>query len=139
MNVALLMVEGEDASLAEVKAVFDLESESEWACGEKTRSGRVYSASGFSVTVVDVPTPRELKEAVVAFLRLCEKRGMAFESRGLAAKLSLGFTVGDSVQFVAGFEFSPAELGAFAATGIDLSDVQQATAFFPRLSFGLAI
>lgn len=121
MNVAVLRVEGKDASLAEVKAVLDLESESEWERGEKTRIGRVHAASGFSVTVVDAPTPRELKEAVVAFAGLCAERGIAFQSKGLVAELSLGFTVGDSVQFVAGLEFSPTELGALCASGIGLS------------------
>jgi len=114
MNLAVLIIEGEDAPLAEMKAILDIESECEWTRGAKSRGGRIYAASGFSITLADVSTPQELKEAVVTFVRLCAEKGVAFHSRGLEAGLSLGFTVGDSLQFIAGFDFSPVELKDFS-------------------------
>jgi hypothetical protein len=38
-----------------------------------------------------------------------------------SAELSIGFTVGDSEQFVAGLEFSASELRAISECGISLS------------------
>lgn len=47
--------------------------------------------------------------------------GIVFPDKSLVAELSVGFTVGDSKQFVAGVEFLPAELLLLSQRGIALS------------------
>lgn len=121
MNVAILLVEGGDEALDVVLNGLALVPDSRWTLGEKRRSGRVHSRSGFSSTLADEQTPRELMEVVRSWLVRYGTDRPSFKDTGLKAELSVGFTVGESKQFVAGVEFSPAELGLMSALGISLT------------------
>lgn len=121
MNVATLCVEGEDSSLEALGKRISLHHDSQWKKGDPRRNGKVYPSSGFLVKVADAENPGELTNCIRAFLAQCKKHDIVFPAQNLIAELSVGFTVGDSRQFVAGVEFSPAELLLCAECGITLS------------------
>jgi hypothetical protein len=54
------------------------------------------------------------------FLANCKEKSIVFPSLGLVAELDVGFTVGDSEQFVGSVVFSPPELQSFGECGISL-------------------
>ena len=121
MNVAMLVVEGSLESLESLRSVLALDCEGQWKKGDRRRSGRIHEASGFNVTIADAATPSELLELIRAFLAFCKEKNVVFSSHSLSAEISIGFTVGDSHQFVAGVDFTPTELLSFAECGIKLS------------------
>lgn len=121
MNVSILVVEGDEEALDAFLSDLALVPESRWKKGEKWRRGIPHTRSGFSVTLADAATPRELIEITRGWLGRCRNGEAIFKKKGLLAELSLGFTVGDSKQFVAGIEFSAADLETMGACGISLS------------------
>lgn len=121
MNIATLRVEGTDSALGLVKKALPYECDAEWRKGDGRRNGNVYSASGFSVTIADANSPRELEGLLRSFLSLCKEKNIRLSGPDLAAELAVGFTVGDSDQYVAGVEFRPSELLSFAECGVTLS------------------
>lgn len=121
MNLATLRIEGEEPALEALAKALPLVHDSRWKKGDSRRNGTVHSCSGFVATVADAENPGQLVILVRAFLEECKKRGVVFSRFALSAELSLGFTVGDSVQFVAGVEFSPSDLQALSECDITLS------------------
>jgi hypothetical protein len=121
MNLATLSVEGEDSALATIAEQLPLKHEQQWKKGDPRRNGKVHSSSGFQITVADAKNPGELTKCIHAFLAQCKESGIVFPEKSLVAELSVGFTVGDSEQFVAGVEFLPAELLLLSQCGIALS------------------
>ena len=121
MNLAMLRIEGPDSALVAITKDVPVVFESKWKKGESRRNGEIYEASGMSATVVDAKNPKELTELVRGFLVKCIDKKINFPNHNLVAELSIGFTVGDSVQFAAGVDFSSEELSMFADCGIDLS------------------
>jgi len=121
MNLATLRVEGADSSLEALIKALSLARDVQWNKGDKRRNGSVHTSSGFHAVVADAGNPKELTSLVGAFLARCKEKGIVFPSLNLSAELAVGFTVGDSVQFVAGLEFSPSELLTFGECGITLS------------------
>jgi len=120
MNIATLRVEGEEPALSALTATLPGRADTQWLKGERGRNGVVYALSGFNVTVAEAPNPRVLVSELRKFLAQCRDRKLDFR-KGLTAELSIGFTVGDSQQFVASVDFSPADLSALGACGIALS------------------
>ena len=120
MNVATLKVEGEEPALSALTTTLPGRADTQWLKGERGRSGVVYALSGFNVTVAEAPNPRALVSELRKFLTQCKERKLDFR-KGLTAELSIGFTVGDSQQFVASVDLSPADLSTLAACGIALS------------------
>ena len=58
---------------------------------------------------------------VRSFLEVCHQLGAEAFAVGVEAELSIGVTVGDSVQFIASLDFSSADLRELGALGIALS------------------
>jgi hypothetical protein len=58
---------------------------------------------------------------VRAFLAACQKLGPQVFTNAIEAELSLGVTVGDSVQYIVSIDFSSTELLEIATLGIALS------------------
>jgi len=121
MNLATLRVEGTDGALNILKEALSLECDTQWSKGDKRRNGSVHALSGFNATVADATNPRELVSLIRVFLARCKEKGIVFPSLNIEAELAVGFSVGDSEQFVAGVEFSPSELFSCAECGITLS------------------
>ncbi len=55
------------------------------------------------------------------FLAKCQKVGPDLFADGIEAELSIGVTVGDSIQYIASVDFSSTELREIATLGIALS------------------
>jgi hypothetical protein len=122
MNIATLIVEGQDNSLQSFRSAFDLTADSTWKKGDPLRKSGVHSSSGFITTLGDVSSPRELIVLVNNFLRTCKDRDVHFQDKqGLRATLSIGVTVGDSVQYAATVDFTAADLVLIGELGIDLA------------------
>ena len=121
MNLTTLRVEGNVNELESVKSKLCLACDAQWHKGDIRRNGATYEYSGFSATIADTETPKELIILIVNFLAQCKENNIQFQDLNLSAVLSVGFTVGDSKQFVACIEFSPAELLACSECGISLS------------------
>ena len=121
MNLATLIVEGDESALSKLRKALSLQTATSWKKGDVRRNGKNHSSAGFSATIADVRSPGELTRAVQTFLEQCKERGVSFTKSGVSAELSLGFTVGDSQQFVAGVQLSPSDLSLFAEHGLTLS------------------
>src|SRR5436309_2473498 len=106
MNLATLIVEGDEPALSKLRKALSLQTATSWKKGDVRRNGKNHSSAGFSATIADVRSPGELTRAVQTFLEQCKERGVLFTKSGVSAELSLGFTVGDSQQFVAGVQLS---------------------------------
>jgi len=119
MNLALLRVEGEDEMLELIAQHMDLKPEQRWRAGEESREGVPYRSSGFSTTVADTPTQREMLSTIREFLATCKSRSTDFLD--VQAELSIGVTVGDETQYVATLDFGPSILRQLADLGISLS------------------
>jgi len=118
MNLATLIVEGDEPALSKLRKALSLQTATSWKKGDVRRNGKNHSSAGFSATIADVRSPGELTRAVQTFLEQCKERGVSFTKSGVSAELSLGFTVGDSQQFVAGVQ---SDLSLFAEHGLTLS------------------
>jgi hypothetical protein len=121
MNISTLIIEGHDTQLNAIEVLIPLSHVSRWTKGDPRRFGKVYASSGFSVIVADTENPGALVSRIREFLASCIAKGLVFSAQNLTAELSIGFTVGDSEQYVAGIEFSPTDLSMFAECGIALS------------------
>lgn len=121
MNLATLQVEGNAGALEFLKKAIVLDIDAEWAKGDKRRNGHVHESSGFNATVADARNSPELISQVRSFLAQCTETKIDFASMGLSAELAIGFTVGDSEQFVTGVIFSPSELRVYGERGLALS------------------
>jgi hypothetical protein len=119
VNLATLRVEGDEGALTTMLSSLALEPDRSWKKGERRRVG-TYSSSGFNVIVGDAENPRELIVTIRTFLATCRDLRDVFRAPSLSVELDIGFTVGDSQQFVAGLSFDPADLAALADLGIAL-------------------
>ena len=70
--------------------------------------------------LADTETFAELKEALRSFVALCVSTQVRFDTEGLMAELSIGFSVGDSERFIAGVVFSATDLRQISDIGISL-------------------
>lgn len=118
MNLALLIVEGPDEALEKVRRTLELEPDKAWRLGQPNRQGGVRSVSGFSATLADAESPGEMVEAIRKFSVRCDTVDIAFSRDGLSAEISIGVTVGESIQFVASVDFSPADLSSLGRLGV---------------------
>lgn len=121
MNVAIPIVDGDDADIDAVLDIVPLQYDTRWEKGESRRNGKIYESSGMSAKVVDAENPKALAHRIRGLLEQCRDKGIASSAHNLVAELSVGFTVGDSKQFVTGLEFSAADLLMFAECRIAIS------------------
>lgn len=118
MNLAILSVEGPDSALTELRKALALECDVEWRRGEQGRDGRARTSSGFSATIADTDSSGEFVDIIRAFLTQCYINNIDFRKLSLSAELRIGFTVGDSEQYVGSIALSPSELLQCAECGI---------------------
>jgi hypothetical protein len=121
VNLATLRVEGNDTLLDILARKLSVTEHWRWKKGDPRRNGRTHSMSGFSVTVADAANPGELVRCIRTFLEKCKTIDASFAQDGLMAELSVGFTVGDSEQFIDTVEFAPSDLLSLAECGVTLS------------------
>ena len=114
MNIVTLRVEGSDEALDILVERLELKVDTRRKKGDAPRSGKPNSASGFSATLADNVTPREIKTAIEGFLALLQSKKIIFSESGLSAEIAIGLMVGSDRQFVAGVEFNPGMLRAVA-------------------------
>ena len=121
MNLAILRVEGPEASLAQLKELLGLSSDMEWQAGERRRDGSIRESSGLNSTIADAETAERMTNAIREFLMRCEAAEVTFPWQGITAEVDVGFTVGDSTRFAGGFRLSPSDVRACAECGLGLS------------------
>jgi hypothetical protein len=121
MNLAILIIEGPDEALETVRQQLDVLTEKTWISGQPTRRGSLHATSGFSVTIADAESPGEMLASVREFVALCTAKGVSFSRDGLSAEVSIGMTVGDSIQFVASLDLSPSDLLLWGGLGVAIS------------------
>jgi hypothetical protein len=121
MNLAILRVKGSDFPLAELKRLLNLTSDTEWHAGDRIKNGGVHESSGFNATIADAETPRAMTELMRSFLVQCREAQVTFPWRGVTVAVEMGFSVGDSAQFIAFTELSPADIRLCGQCGIGLS------------------
>jgi hypothetical protein len=120
MNVAILRAEGQLTALQALSAALDMPPSHTWKKGQPLRGGKVHAADGLQLGIADEKNPAELVRSIQRFIANCKERGVSFNTAA-SAELSIGFTVGDSEQFVGTVEFSASELRAISDCGISLS------------------
>ena len=120
MNIATLRIEAEEPTLSALRAALPSPADKHWRKGERGRNGSVHALSGFNATIAEAPNPGALVSGIRNFLTQCKERNLDFRG-ARAAELSIGFTVGDSQQFVASLDLSSGDLSALAACGMALS------------------
>jgi hypothetical protein len=121
MNLAVLRVEGKSDALNGLLDRLRRKPDAEWKEGELKRRGGKHEKSGFTSTIADAATPRDMVIAVRRFLTKCSAQDMSFSGQGLTAELSVGVTVGDSVQFVASVDLTSDDLSMMSSLGLGLN------------------
>lgn len=121
LNTATLRLKGGDALLDGVVGKLQLRVTSRFRAGEPRRRGGTHVDSGLSANIADAENPDALMKQVRAFIRECMKHGPTLFPPAVDAEIAVGFSVGDSVQFVASIELLPADIRDLAAVGIAFS------------------
>jgi hypothetical protein len=121
LNTATLRLQGGDASLDEVVGKLQLNVTSRIRAGEPRRRGGIHLESGLSANIADTANPVAMMKQVRAFIQECIEYGPTLFPSGVDAEVAVGISVGDSVQFVASVELSPADIRDLAAVGIAFS------------------
>jgi hypothetical protein len=121
MNIANVIIEGPDEALEMVRLQLDLSTDKTWIIGQPTRRGGLHTISGFSVTIADAESPGEMLELVRQFVALCTAKDIGFSRDRLSAEVSIGMTVGESIQFVASVGLSPSDLLSLGSLGVAIS------------------
>jgi hypothetical protein len=120
MNLATFWVEGNGTALASVVRTLAIEVDRQWRAGDRNRSGKVRDTDGFSCTIADANSHRELAEAIDRFSGQCAQAGLSFRSLELSATLSVGVSVGEDQQFIASLEFPADLLATLGQLGVSL-------------------
>jgi hypothetical protein len=121
MNLADLRLSGNDESLDDVVEKLNLTVASRIKAGDPRRGGGVHLTSGLSISIADAASPGAMLKQIRAFLAMCQKAGPTQFTNGVEAELSIGVTVGDSIQYIASVDFSSTELLEIATLGLALS------------------
>jgi hypothetical protein len=106
MNLADLRLSGKDEVLNDIVEKLNLTVASRVKAGEPRRGGRVHETSCLTISIADAANPGAMLEEIRSFLAKCQKRNPKPFGNDVEAELSIGFTVGDSIQFVASVDFS---------------------------------
>jgi hypothetical protein len=120
MNLAVLRVEGKNDALNGLLGRLRLKTTTVWNKGDSRRRGGIHEESGFTSTIADTNSPRDMVIAVRRFLATCCEQAISFPDQGLAAELSVGVTVGGSEQFVASIDLTPGDLSMMSSLGLSL-------------------
>lgn len=95
-----------------------LESDNVWRAGELGPGGRVRPESGFLLTIVEAPSPRELVPELRAWLESELDTLNALADAGVRPVLELRMTAAVDPSLIATVTLEPAELSLLAALGI---------------------
>ena len=120
MNVAVLNAAGPLPELQRLAAALGMVPSSTHQMGQAQFGGKLHSSDGLQLEIADAANPVDLSRLVAAFIAKCTEHGVSFGAE-TSAELSIGFTVGDSAQYIAGFKFLPEELRAISERGISLN------------------
>ncbi len=121
MNVATLKISStNDQALDSLQTTLNLIPKATWKKGDSAPRGSFYQSSGRSFTIADAASPGELIKLIRTELTTFRNSTVCFSGAELLTELSVGITVGDSLQFVASLEFTPTDLSLLAEMGIHL-------------------
>lgn len=123
MNIAKLIVHGDDATLASILEVLPSEPERQWRKGDPKPGGRVYLDSGFEVLVAQLSEPQVLPSRLRTYLAECATRGVSFDAPRIMAELQLALRADENQKAL---DFSLADLQALTEMGISLSVLTRA-------------
>jgi hypothetical protein len=121
LNIATLRLTGNDALLDDLVRKLNLKVSSRFSAGDPRRRGGVHATSGLNASIADAASPGAMTGQVRAFLAECLKHGPTLIANGVDAELSVGISVGDSIQYVASVELSPIDIRDLATVGVALS------------------
>ncbi len=122
MNLAILRAEGTHDALGKLRIALDHKVDRNWQVGDEIRDGQIQLASGFSIVVADVATPKELVATIRKFLANCKALELTFSGdSGVSGELSIGISVGSTEQFSASVDFTPSDLAMLSELGLRLT------------------
>jgi hypothetical protein len=121
MNIATLYVHGADANLDRLTELLGSTGTSRWKVGDRLHGGKLHQCSGIAFDLPDSDTPRSLVDEVRRCLSCWHAKDISLAGLNLAGELSVGITVGDSMQFTAHVEFSAVDMLTLGSIGIALS------------------
>jgi hypothetical protein len=120
MNMAKLIVHGDDLTLASIIEVLPSDPERQWRKGEAKSVGRVYLDSGFEVLVAQASQSQVLPSRLRSYLAECSSRGVSFDMPRIVAELQLELHADAGQEPL---DFSLADLQVLTEMGISLSIV----------------
>jgi hypothetical protein len=121
MNIATLYAHGADANLDRLTELLGTPGTSRWKVGDPLHGGKLHQCSGIAFDLPDSDTPRGLVAEVRRCLSCWHAKDISLARLNLDGELSIGITVGDSVQFTAHVEFSAVDMLTLGSIGIALS------------------
>ena len=122
MNLALLNIAASEAVLDILAEEFLSTPTTRHKVGQEYAFGRrVHKESGISVAISDANTSAQLIEEVEVFFGSMSPVAENNLPKATGRELSVGFSVGDTEQFVGSVSFSPELMAKLAKCGIVLS------------------
>lgn len=121
MNIALLRVSGKCEDLKRLRQDYKFEVYRQWIKGDLISKTRVFTESGFKVSIPDGNTPTEMMEILVSLLLDLSIQGINFRDYGVTAEMDIGFGVGEEKQFVATYDLSLVFLELAVKCGVSIS------------------
>jgi hypothetical protein len=97
-----------------------LEADTIWRAGELGPGGRVRPESGFLLTIVESPSPRELLPELRAWLERELDTLNALADAGVPTMVEVRMSAAADPTMVASLTLQPAELSLLAALGVSL-------------------
>ena len=120
MNLAILMIQGDEQGLDAMASRVDCRIDRRWRAGDVGPRGVVANDSGLVATVSDQSSSSAMMTEVREFATRCMLRHIMFKGQGLSAALSIGVSVGEERQFAAEIQFPNADLRLLADLGVSL-------------------
>lgn len=118
MFIALLRASARTFDPAAFLEAHALDSDHVWSAGELGPGGRIRPESGFILTIVEAPSPRELMPELRAWLESEMDALNALADAGVRPVLELRMTAAVDPTLVATLTLEPAELSLLAALSI---------------------
>lgn len=120
MFIALLRASARTFDPAAFLAAHGLETDNVWRAGELGPGGRVRPESGFLMTLVEAPSPRELVPELRAWLESELDTLNALADAGVRPIIELRMSAAADPSLIATVTLEPAELSLLAALGMSL-------------------
>jgi hypothetical protein len=120
MFIALLRVSARTFDPTTFLEAHALEADNIWRAGELGPGGRVRPESGFLLTIVEAPSPRELVPELRAWLEAELDTLNALADAGVRPMIELRMSTAVDPTLIATVTLDPAELSLLAALGVSL-------------------